>query len=382
MTTSAFIKSAFTKSVFTQKRTLATGVAVLATLTLALTACSSSTQPDAETPGESAAGTVTVIVHDSFPNDDFEVAASAATGYDVRVVSAGDGGELSSQLVLTQAAPVADVFFGVDNVYASRLLEHGVTEPFTPATALPPRAAELAGDLLSTGNAGVEAAYPMVPIDLGATCINIDPAWFAERGIAEPQSYEDLAAEPYRGLTALLDPTMSSTGASFLIGTVAKFGEAGFEAYWQQLAANDPRLEQGWTEAYNGRFTQGGGDGTHPIVLSYSSSPAWTVTDDGTASTTKALLDTCSSQIEYAGVLSGAANPEGAKAVLDYMLSREFQDTIADTMYMYPVDEAAYVPEEWQSFAPLPSNPNDLRPSEIAAGLDDWLKRWSEATGW
>lgn len=338
----------------TPARKFMTGVALVAIAGLALTGCASGANDAAATDGASDSKTVTLIVHDSFPNEDFAAAASAATGYDVKVVSAGDGGELASQLVLTQSAPVADAFFGVDNVYLSRLVDGGVIDGDDAASA----------------------------VTQSATCINIDPAWFDAKGIAEPTSYDDLLDEQYRGQTVILDPSTSTTGASFLIGTIAKFGESGFADYWTKLAANDARVEQGWTEAYNGQFTQGGGDGTYPIVLSYGSSPAWTVTEDGSATTTKALLDTCSSQIEYAGVLNGAANAEGAAAVVDYMLSREFQDTIADTMYVYPVDPEATVPAEWEEFAPLPSTPNDLTPAEIGEGRDAWLKTWSQATGW
>jgi thiamine transport system substrate-binding protein len=357
-------------------RPLRACLALTAALALGLTGCAAGGSN-----GEGASDKkVTLVVHDSFPNDEFAAAASAATGYEVTVVSAGDGGELSSQLVLTKGAPIADAFFGIDNSFASRIVDNEVAEPFAPAEPMPPRAAELAAQLVPGGSddAASIAAFPMVPIDLGATCINIDPAWFEEQGIEEPASYEDLAGERYRGLTVVLDPTASSTGASFLIGTVAEFGEDGFEGYWSALAANDARIAQGWDEAYYTHFTQGG-DGTYPIVLSYSSSPAYTVAEDGSASTTKALLDTCSSQIEYAGVLAGAANPEGAKAVVEYMLSREFQDTIAETMYMYPVDEEAFLPAEWTEFAPLPSAPRDLSPTQIGAGLDDWLKAWSAA---
>ncbi len=332
-------------------RKFSTGVALLAVTGLALTGCAT----PSDGPGMADSNTVTLVVHDSFPNDEFAAAASAATGYDVRVISAGDGGELTSQLVLTQGAPIADAFFGVDNVFISRLVDSDV----------------IAGD---------DAA---VPVTQSATCINIDPAWFTEHGVAEPKTYGDLADETYRGLTVLLDPSTSTTGASFLIGTVAKFGGEGFADYWTKLAANDIRIENGWTEAYNGQFTQGGGDGTYPIVLSYSSSPAWTVTEDGSATTTKTLQDTCSSQIEYAGVLNGSANSEGAKAVVDYMTSLEFQDTIADTMYVYPVAKDAYVPaEEWEQFAPMPTAPNDMTPAEIGKNRESWLKTWSAATGW
>lgn len=350
-------------------RPLISALAGAAALALGLSGCAAGGGSAAS--DGAGAETVTLVVHDSFPNDDFAAAASAATGYQVEVITAGDGGELTNQLVLTQAAPIADVFFGVDNSFASRLVDYDVVDPYIPA-GLPERAAEHAYD----------ASGSLTAVTFGATCINIDPAWFPAHDLAAPASYEDLADPRYAGLAVLLDPTSSSTGASFLVGTVAAFGEDGFADYWSRLAANGVRLEQGWTEAYNGQFTQGGGDGTFPIVLSYGTSPAWTLTEDGTASTTEALLDTCSSQVEYAGVLKGAENPDGARAVIDYLVSGEFQDTIADSMYMYPIDAEAYVPAEWQQFAPIPSDPNDLPAAEIGAGREAWLKAWADATGW
>jgi len=51
-------------------------------------------------------------------------------------------------------------------------------------------------------------------------------------------------------------------------------------------------------------------------------------------------------------------------------------------MYVYPVVAEAYVPADWQQFAPMPEAPNDLTPAEIGAGREAWLKAWSEATGW
>lgn len=351
-------------------------VVFAAGLALAVAACAPAGQ------SEAASKAVTLIVHDSFADGDaFAEAASAATGYDVEVITAGDGGELTNKLVLTQGAPVADAFFGVDNAFASRLIEYAVVDPFVPAAA-PERALERAITADGGIGAGAGEELALVPVDFGAVCLNIDTGWFVEHGAEAPESYEDLLDPAYRDLTVLIDPTGSSTGAAFLVGTVAAFGEDGFADYWRGLVENGARIESGWTEAYNGRFTAGGGEGTFPIVLSYSSSPAWTLTDDGSASTTAALLDTCTSQVEYAGVLEGSANPEGARAVVDYLLSREFQDTIADTMYMYPIDPGATVPEEWLRFAPAPTEPHDLTPAEIHAGLDGWLKTWSDATGW
>ncbi|MFC5337784.1 thiamine ABC transporter substrate-binding protein [Leucobacter denitrificans] len=346
---------------------------------LALTSCSNGGADEAETGTESSA--VTLVVHDSFIDGEaFSAAAKEATGYDVEVMTAGDGGELTNKLVLTQGAPIADAFFGVDNTFASRIIDGGVAAP-VDASILPAGALELAHAVNPDGTE--EDSVPLVPIDMGATCINIDTAWFAEQGIAEPESFEDLTEEQYRDLTVLLDPTASSTGASFMIATVAAFGEEGFADYWKQLDENGARIVQGWSDAYYGEFTGASDTGTRPIVLSYSSSPAFTVNEDGTASTTRALLDTCSTQVEYAGVLEGAANPEGAQAVIEYLLSSEFQQSIPDEMYMYPVDESAELPAAWAEFAPLPAEgqTHDLSSSEVQAGLQDWLRTLGDTVG-
>lgn len=353
------------------RRAALTTTAAAAVLGIGLTGCATGAAD--ETNGDGA-GTVTLAVHDSFPNEDFAAAASAATGFDVQVVSAGDGGELTNKLVLTKGAPIADAFFGVDNIFASRLLENEVVAEYTPEH-LPGDAEQFAVD--GDPDSG------LVAVDHGATCINIDTAWFSDQQLAAPESYDDLTKPEYRDLTVLLDPTASSTGASFLVGTVAEFGEDGFADYWQRLIDNGARIEQGWSDAYYGQFTQGGENGTRPIVVSYASSPAFTVDEAGTASSTAALLDTCTRQVEYAGVLQGAENEAGARAVVDYLVSHEFQQTIPDAMYMNPVDSTVEMPAAWTQFAPSPAagQTHDLDSREIEAGRETWLKALSEQIG-
>ena len=64
------------------------------------------------------------------------------------------------------------------------------------------------------------------------------------------------------------------------------------------------KIDAGWEDAYTVDFTQGGGNGDRPIVVSYSSSPPFTVPKGGGKPTTSALLGTCFRQVEYAGVLT------------------------------------------------------------------------------
>ena len=63
-----------------------------------------------------APGTVTVMTHDSFAMSKAVLAAfEAETGITVKVLKAGDVGSALNKAILTKDAPLADVFYGVDN---------------------------------------------------------------------------------------------------------------------------------------------------------------------------------------------------------------------------------------------------------------------------
>jgi thiamine transport system substrate-binding protein len=114
-------------------------------------------------------------------------------------------------------------------------------------------------------------------------------------------------------------------------------------------------------------------------VVSYASSPPAEVTDDSaTSAPTGALLDTCFRQVEYAGVLAGAKNPAGAAKVIDFLLSPEFQASVPDGMYVYPVDSETPLPAGWQQFAPVATAPAQLDPAVIATNREAWISAWSD----
>ena len=156
---------------------------------------------------------------------------------------------------------------------------------------------------------------------------------------------------------------------------MAEYGDD-WPDYWSDLLANGAKVVDGWEDAYYGDFTAGSKTGTRPIVVSYDSSPAFTVTDGRT--TTAALLDTCFRQVEYAGVLAGADNPDGAAALIDWMLSDEVQSALPESMYVFPVMPDATVPDDWAEFAPQPSDPYEVAPDEIAANREQWLTEWTD----
>jgi thiamine transport system substrate-binding protein len=131
----------------------------------------------------------------------------------------------------------------------------------------------------------------------------------------------------------------------------------------------------GWEEAYYNDFSGSAGPGSYPIVLSFSSSPAAEIREDG-KSQTVALLDECFRQIEYIGVLAGATNKEGANKLVEYLLSESFQSTMPGLMYVYPVNQEAEIPSEWSKFGTM-ARSTIGEELDIALNRPQWQDKWS-----
>lgn len=360
---------------------------VAALSTLALAGCSlgggtgeaSGSSTAASPSGAGASGswaapadkTVTLVTHGSFAmSKELQAAFTKDTGYTVKISQSGDAGELANKLVLTKGSPLGDVVFGVDNTFASRVTSAGVLEDYSPR-ALPASAKTYA-------LADPAGARQLTPVDNASTCVNVDTTWFAKRKIAPPNSFEDLLKPEYKNLFVTPGAPTSSPGLAMLLATVGKFGDPGWQDYWKKLVANGAKITSGWEDAYNVDFTQGEGKGDRPIVWSYDTSPAFTVS--GGKSSTKALLNTCFRQVEYAGVLKGAKNPAGARALVDWMVGKQFQAALPEAMYVFPVDSSVELPSDWAKFAKQPTDPIEVDPKQIAAKRQGWLTTWQDVT--
>jgi thiamine transport system substrate-binding protein len=341
-------------------------VAPALAIVLAVSACS--TVGEDSSSDEPAADRVVLVTHESFvlPKK-LEKQFEEESGYALVVRGSGDAGALTNKLVLTKDDPLGDVAFGVDNTFASRALDEGV---FAPYDAKLPAGAEqyaLAGD----------DDHRLTPIDNASVCVNVDDTWFADHDLAPPTTLDDLADPAYKDLFVLPGAATSSPGMAFLLTTIAAYGDA-WPDYWTKLMDNGAKLTAGWSDAYEVDFTQGGGHGDRPIVLSYDSSPAFTVADGKTS--TSALLDTCFRQVEYAGVLDGAANPGGAEALIDFLLSPDVQAALPDSMYVFPVASDTPLPKDWAEFAKQPTTPYDVDAASVSEHRDEWLREWSDVT--
>lgn len=293
---------------------------------------------------------LTLATHDSFVMSPAQIKAfNAKTGYHLKIVKLGDAGSLTNKLVLTKDSPVADVAFGIDNTFASVATQAGI----------------IAGKLVAT--------------DYGDVCFNYDRTWFDSRKITVPTSVKDLVKPLYKGLTVVENPNTSSTGLAFLAASVEIFGPQQWPTFWQSLKANEVKVDDGWEAAYYTDFSGSSGKGAYPIVLSYATSPADEVRADG-KSQTAAITDGCFRQTEYAGVLKKAKNPAGARKLVAYLLSPDFQKTFPTSMYMYPAVKGVEIPSSWASFAgKVDKTYGDTL--NINANRKIWLSTWSGIFG-
>jgi thiamine transport system substrate-binding protein len=320
--------------------------AMMCACALVLTACSSSSDSSNSSNKE-----VVLIAYDSFtPAEGIFDEFTANTGYNVKVVTGGDSGAVISKAILTSGRPEGDVLWGVDNTSLSRVL-----------------------------GANVFASYNEV--NTGDICINIDTQWFATRNIPLPNTLEDLVNPQYKSLLVVQDPVASSPGLGFLLATIAHFGDTGWMSFWKQLKDNGVLVVPDWTTAYYTNFSASTGKGDRPLVVSYGSSPpAEVIFSDPPVDTppTSVMEPSCFRQIEYVGILRGTTNTAGAQALVDYLLDTTFQESMPLSLFVFPINPSAQLPEVFTNFAVRPTAPLSLSPDDIAKNRDSWLAKWRE----
>ena len=359
----------------TTKKITVTAVAAALGVT-ALAGCGSSDEADSGTGAKgSGSKTVTLVSHDSFnASKDVLKAFTEETGYTVKVLKSGDAGAALNQEILTKGSPRGDVFFGVDNTLLSRALDNGLFTPY-----------EAKGLDRVSADAQLDAdKHRVTPVDTGDICVNYDKKYFADKKLDPPQSFDDLLKPAYKDLLVTENAATSSPGLGFLLGTVAAYGEDGYENYWKKLKDNGVKVVDGWEQAYNDEFSGSAGGrkakADRPLVVSYASSPPVEVLyaePQPTEAPTGVATGTCFRQIEFAGLLDGAKNEAGGKALLDFLISRTFQEDMPLNMFVNPVVSDAKLPELFTEFGATVDKPATVAPDRIAENREQWVRSWS-----
>lgn len=325
-------------------------VALLGVVAIGACGGTESADDSAAPAGDANPSEVTLLAYDAFtPAEGVFTAFTEETGARVKVVTGGDSGTVISKAILTAGNPEGDVLWGVDNTTLSRAQDAGLLESYEP-------------------------------VDTGDVCVNYSKKWYVSRGLQPPTGLDDLVKPQYRGQLVVQDPVNSSPGLAFLMATVAQYGD-GWQQWWRALMDNDVKVVSDWSTAWTVEYAGGGNPGTRPLVVSYGSSPpaeivyaadpsAVTEPDSGV------IESTCFRQTEYVGVLRGTGNPAIARKLVEYLLARKFQDSMPLSLFVFPVNPDAALPEVFAKWAVKAVDPLTLPAADIATNRERWLREW------
>ena len=344
-------------------------ILILFTLIFILAACQPAAAP-------ASPQTLTVITHDSFSvSKELVTQFEEANNAKLVFIQGGDTGSVLNRLILTSVnndLPEADVFYGLDNTFLSRALEHDLFEPYQ-AEALAKIPAEFQ----------LDPSNNVLPVDYGDVCINYDKAWFKENNLSLPTSLQDLTKPEYKGLLVVENPATSSPGLAFMFATIAEFGQEDWLAWWKAMKDNQVAVVSDWETAYYTNFSGSSGKGPQPMVVSYASSPAaeliyaqTELSESPTASLVAPGM--CWRQIEFVGILKNSPHRELAEKFVDFLFSKEFQEDVPMQMFVFPVLPEAVLPADFVTASQIPEVTGSLDPALIAQNRDQWINDWTE----
>lgn len=324
-----------------------------------------------------AGTTVKVVTHDSFAVSESVLQQfTDLTSVKVQLIPSGDAVTEVNKAILTNGNPEGDVLFGIDENLLTSAFDAGLFQPY-----------EAAGLVDVPAQYQVDPEHRVTPIDHGDVCVNYDRTWFTDQSLPVPTSFDDLLAPALKGKLVVEDPSASTPGLAFMLGTIASQGggddpssSTPWLAYWQKLKDNGVKVVDGWETAYNVDFSGSAGKGDRPLVVSYASSPPFEVTDPATPpeqAPTGVVAGTCYRQTEFAGILTGAAQPEAAAAFIEYMLTLPFQEDVPEQMYVFPVNSTAVLPEAWQRYTTPVADSLAIPYEKVGAQRDGWVQQWS-----
>ena len=316
---------------------------------------------------------LTVMVHDSFALSE-PVLKSFETTYNVKltILKSGDAGAALNKAILSANAPIADVFYGVDNTFLSRALKAGIFEPYaSPALANIPDRFKL------------DSANRVLPVDYAYVSLNVEKDLMSSQGILPAQSLKDLTRAQWQDNVVVENAATSSTGLAFLLTTIAAFPEGSaypWQQFWRDMVENKVHVSPDWNDAYYNQFIGTTGVPVRASAVSYATSPAAEVfySEGKKIKPSTASVDIGAfEQIEFVGVLKGAKSPELARAFVDFLLSPATQADIPTQMWVYPVLNNTPLPDVFKQFAPLPTRIYSVAPDQIDAHREAWIKEWS-----
>jgi len=221
-----------------------------------------------------------------------------------------------------------------------------------------------------------------VPFDTGYVSLVYDGT-----AIEAPETFEGLLDDEHAGALIAQNPGASSTGRSFLLHTVHRFGDGPDGAveggdgdpdydyldYWAELQDNDVRVLGSWDDAYSAWS-----EGEAPTVVSYSTDQVFADMEGEPLEEhqIRFLNDQAYANPEGMAVFADADEPELAREFMSFMLEPDVQGEIAQRNVAFPATDTAELPDDYAELAQEPAEPVTFTYDELQGSASEWVEDW------
>jgi len=189
-----------------------------------------------------------------------------------------------------------------------------------------------------------------------------------------PTSLEELINADPSLKVIIQDPRSSTPGLGLMLWMKSVYGDNASQA-WAKLSDNILTTTKGWSEAYFSLFLAG----EAPMVLSYSSSPAYHMAIEGNDQfQAAAFAEGHYLQVEVAAKLAKSNQQALADEFLNFMVSEEFQRHAPLTNVMYPVSPEVTMPKAYNKLI-APAKVLKIDDALVNSQRKDWVKEWLTA---
>lgn len=270
-------------------------------------------------------------------------------------------GEVLARLRAAKGKAVADAWFGggVDSYIAAG--NEGLLDVYVSpeASAIPSQYKD---------SDGKWTGISLVAVDF---IVNTDV--LKEKKIVAPRSWADLLNPVYKGEILMPNPTISGTAYAMVAHILQTMGEEKGWAYLKALDANIPY----YTKRGGGAPTQAAMGEAAIGLAPYDSGEK--VKKEGYPVESIFPSDGSPSFLTPVAIIKGAKNPEGAKALVDWVLSVKGQETIMKYCPKLGTRPGVTVPQELEQLSK--ANLRVVDTAEAGKNRKAVTERWKEEFG-
>ncbi len=306
---------------------------------------------------------LTVYTYDSFtaewgPGPHLKKGFESQCNCTLKFISLESSATILNRLKLEGEQSSADVVIGLDTNLMESAQQSGLFE-----------------------TSSVDTQALKLPIDWNSkTFIPFDYGYFSfiydENKLSNPPtSLKALVEGPESEKIIVIDPRTSTPGLGLMLWVKHVYGDDAPEA-WVKLSKKILTITKGWSEAYFSLFL----NGEAPMVISYSTSPAYHIAIDKVENYRAASFDEGHYlQVEIAGVLKKSQHKSLANDLLQYVISPAFQQHIPLSNVMYPVvDLGDKLPAAFGQLI-TPKKTLMFTPEKVAEQRKTWTNEWLDA---